>query len=103
MDGLRDGSSSVGSTRSMPSWYSNRVRSVSRHISAGRRHAEGSATQQLEAVAFKAEFVRKPGMYLAAVGDLLARDDEKSTIGLLRCTSNNLVVAKYALCDRAAK
>lgn len=57
---------------------------------------------ELKAVAFKAEFVGKLGMYLAAVDDLLARDDEKPTIGLLLCTSKNSVVAEYALRDHAA-
>lgn len=57
---------------------------------------------ELKAIAFKAEFVGKLGMYLAAVDDLLARDDEKPTIGLLLCKSKNSVVAEYALRDHAA-
>jgi hypothetical protein len=41
-------------------------------------------------------------MYLAAVDDLLERDDEKPTIGLLLCRSKNSVVAEYALRDHTA-
>ena len=52
---------------------------------------------ELKAVPFQAEFVGKLGMYLAAVDDLLARDDEKPTIGLMLCKSKNAVVAEYAL------
>lgn len=57
---------------------------------------------ELKAVAFKAEFVGQLGMYLAAVDDLLARDDEKPTIGLLLCKSKNSVVAEYALRNHTA-
>lgn len=57
---------------------------------------------ELKAVPFQAEFVGKLGMYLAAVDDLLARDDETPTIGLLLCKSKNAVVAEYALRDHKA-
>ena len=57
---------------------------------------------ELKADAFKAEFVGKLGMYFAAVDDLLAREDEKPTIGLLLCKSKNSVVAEYALRDHRA-
>ena len=57
---------------------------------------------ELKAVPFKAEFVGKLGLYLAAVDDLLARDDEKPTIGLLLCKSKNSVVAEYALRNHTA-
>jgi len=57
---------------------------------------------ELKAVPFQPEFVGKLGMYLAAVDDLLARDDERPTIGLLLCKSKNSVVAEYALRDHTA-
>lgn len=57
---------------------------------------------ELKAVPFQPEFVGKLGMYLAAVDDRLARDDETPTIGLLLCKSKNAVVAEYALRDHKA-
>ena len=57
---------------------------------------------ELKADAFEAEFVGKLGVYLAAVDDLLAREDEKPTIGLLLGKSKSSVVAEYALRDHRA-
>ena len=36
-------------------------------------------------------------MYMAAIDDLLAHQNDKPTIGLLLCRSKNNVVAEYAL------
>lgn len=52
---------------------------------------------ELKAVPFKAEFIGKLGMYMAAVDDLLAAPDERPTIGLLLCKTKDNVMAEYAL------
>ena len=52
---------------------------------------------ELKAVAFEPGFLGQLGMYMAAVDDLLAHQDDKPTIGLLLCRSKNNVVAEYAL------
>ncbi|WP_141120604.1 PDDEXK nuclease domain-containing protein, partial [Salmonella enterica] len=52
---------------------------------------------ELKAVPFKPAFVGQIGLYLAAVDDFLAHDDDAPTIGLLLCRSKDAVVAEYAL------
>jgi predicted nuclease of restriction endonuclease-like (RecB) superfamily len=52
---------------------------------------------ELKAVDFEPGFLGQLGMYMAAVDDLLAYEDDKPTIGLLLCRSKNNVVAEYAL------
>lgn len=52
---------------------------------------------ELKAVQFDPGFLGQLGMYMAAVDDLLARKDDKPTIGLLLCRTKNNVVAEYAL------
>ena len=52
---------------------------------------------ELKATSFDPGFVGQLGMYMAAVDDLLARPDDKPTIGLLLCKTKNNVVAEYAL------
>lgn len=37
------------------------------------------------------------GLYMAVVDDVLAKDGDKPTIGLLLCRNKNQVVAEYAL------
>lgn len=52
---------------------------------------------ELKGGAFKAEYLGQLGLYIAAVDDLLARDDDAPTIGLVLCRTKNAVVAEYAL------
>jgi hypothetical protein len=52
---------------------------------------------ELKATAFDPAFLGQLGMYMAAVDDLLARPEDKPTIGLLLCKTKNSVVAEYAL------
>lgn len=52
----------------------------------------------LEAGKFDPGYLGPLGMYLAAVDDLMAHPDDKTTIGLLLCKTRNNVVAEYALC-----
>ena len=52
---------------------------------------------ELKATAFDPAFLGQLGMYMAAVDDLMARGDDKPTIGLLLCKSKNSIVAEYAL------
>jgi len=52
---------------------------------------------ELKAVDFEPGFLGQLGMYMAAVDDLLAHQNDKPTIGLLLCRSKNNVVAEYAL------
>lgn len=57
---------------------------------------------ELKAVTFDPAFTGQLGMYMAAVDDLLARDDERPTIGLLLCKTKDDIVVKYALRDHRA-
>ena len=52
---------------------------------------------ELKTGKFKAEYAGKMNMYLSAVDDLMKRDDENPTIGLLLCKSKSEIVAQYAL------
>ena len=52
---------------------------------------------ELKATAFDPVFLGQLGMYMAAVDDLMARADDKPTIGLLLCKSKNSILAEYAL------
>jgi predicted nuclease of restriction endonuclease-like (RecB) superfamily len=52
---------------------------------------------ELKAKGFVPGDLGQLGMYMAAVDDLLADDDDKPTIGLLLCGSSNRIVAEYAL------
>jgi nuclease YhcG-like protein len=54
---------------------------------------------ELKAVPFDAAFVGKLNLYLSATDDLLRHPDDKPTIGLLLCRSNNKLVVEYALRD----
>jgi len=54
---------------------------------------------ELKTVPFDAAFVGQLNLYLSATDDLLRHPDDKPTIGLLLCRSNNKVVVEYALRD----
>jgi len=54
---------------------------------------------ELKTVLFDAAFVGKLNLYLSATDDLLRHPDDKPTIGLLLCRSNNKLVVEYALRD----
>ena len=57
---------------------------------------------ELKAVAFKADFLGQLGLYISAVDGLLARPEDKPTVGLLLCKTKNSVVAEYALRSQKA-
>ncbi|WP_427896591.1 PDDEXK nuclease domain-containing protein [Kribbella sp. GL6] len=52
---------------------------------------------ELKAVKFNAAYLGQLGLYMAVVDDVLAKDGDKPTIGLLLCRNKNQVVAEYAL------
>ncbi|GAA3078265.1 putative nuclease of restriction endonuclease-like (RecB) superfamily [Kribbella aluminosa] len=52
---------------------------------------------ELKAVKFSAAFLGQLGLYMAVVDDVLAKDGDSPTIGLLLCRNKNQVVAEYAL------
>ena len=52
---------------------------------------------ELKAVKFDASLLGQLGLYMAVVDDVLAKDGDKPTIGLLLCRNKNEVVAEYAL------
>lgn len=54
---------------------------------------------ELKSVPFDAAFIGKLNLYLSATDDLLRHPDDKPTIGLLLCRSNNKLVVEYALRD----
>ena len=52
---------------------------------------------ELKAVKFDASFLGQLGLYMAVVDDVLAKEGDKPTIGLLLCRNKTEVVAEYAL------
>jgi predicted nuclease of restriction endonuclease-like (RecB) superfamily len=52
---------------------------------------------ELKAVPFNAAFLGQLGLYMAVVDDVLAKQGDKPTIGLLLCKNKKEVVAEYAL------
>ena len=54
---------------------------------------------ELKTLPFDPAFVGKLNLYLSATDDLLRHPDDKPTIGLLLCRSNNKLVVEYALRD----
>jgi predicted nuclease of restriction endonuclease-like (RecB) superfamily len=54
---------------------------------------------ELKTVPFDAAFVGQLNLYLSATDDLLRHPDDRPTIGLLLCRSNNKLVVEYALRD----
>ncbi|MFN7842748.1 MAG: YhcG family protein [Pirellula sp.] len=54
---------------------------------------------ELKGTAVKPEHVGKLNFYLSAIDSQVKADDDKPTIGLLLCKSQNRIVAEYALRD----
>jgi predicted nuclease of restriction endonuclease-like (RecB) superfamily len=52
---------------------------------------------ELKAVPFNAAFLGQLGLYTAVVDDILAKEGDKPTIGLLLCKNRKEVVAEYAV------
>ena len=52
---------------------------------------------ELKTTEFKPEYVGKLNFYISAVDDLLAREEDKATIGLLICQSKDKTIVEYAL------
>ncbi|HSW93424.1 MAG TPA: PDDEXK nuclease domain-containing protein [Gammaproteobacteria bacterium] len=52
---------------------------------------------ELKANNFKPEYTGQLGFYLAAVDDLMKKESDNPTIGILLCKSKNKIVAEYAL------
>ena len=52
---------------------------------------------ELKANQFKPEHTGQLGFYLSVVDDLMRKDGDNPTIGILLCKSKNKVVAEYAL------
>jgi len=51
----------------------------------------------LKSVEFKPEFSGKLSFYLSAVDDLLRKENDNPTIGILLCKSKDKIEAEYAL------
>lgn len=60
-------------------------------------HLRAFVVIELKATKFKPEHTGQLGFYLAAVDDLLRKEGDHQTIGILLCKSKNKVVAEYAL------
>jgi predicted nuclease of restriction endonuclease-like (RecB) superfamily len=54
---------------------------------------------ELKMTDFRPEYAGKLNFYLSAVDDLLRHPDDKPSVGLLLCKSQNRIVAEYALRD----
>jgi predicted nuclease of restriction endonuclease-like (RecB) superfamily len=54
---------------------------------------------ELKVVSFQAEFAGKLNLYLSVVDDVLRREGDNPTIGLLLCKDKERLVAEYALKD----
>lgn len=52
---------------------------------------------ELKATPFKPEHTGQLGFYLAVVDDLMRKEGDNQTIGILLCKSKNKIVAEYAL------
>jgi predicted nuclease of restriction endonuclease-like (RecB) superfamily len=52
---------------------------------------------ELKAKKFKPEHTGQLGFYLAAVDDLLRKEGDNRTIGIILCQSKNKIIAEYAL------
>ena len=64
-------------------------------------HLRAFVVIELKATKFKPEHTGQLGFYLEAVDDLLRKEGDNKTIGILLCKSKNKVIAEYAL--RASK
>lgn len=47
--------------------------------------------------AFKAEYSGKMNLYVSAVGDMLRKEHDNPTIGMVLCKFKNKTIAEYAL------
>jgi hypothetical protein len=52
---------------------------------------------ELKATKFKPEHTGQLGFYMAAVDDLMRKEGDNQTIGIILCKSKHKVVAEYAL------
>lgn len=52
---------------------------------------------ELKATKFKPEHTGQLGFYLAAVDDLMRKEGDNQTIGILLCKSKSKIIAEYAL------
>ncbi len=66
------------------------------------QHITDGATYELKAGKFKPEHTGQLGFYMAAVDDLMRKDGDNQTIGILLCKSKHKVVAEYALRNMSA-
>ena len=66
------------------------------------KHITDCATYELKAGKFKPEHTGQLGFYMAAVDDLMRKDGDNQTIGILLCKSKHKVVAEYALRNMSA-
>lgn len=60
-------------------------------------HLRAFVVIELKATKFKPEQTGQLGFYLAAVDDLMRKEGDNQTIGILLCKSKHKVVAEYAL------
>lgn len=60
-------------------------------------HLRAFVVVELKSGKFKPEHTGQLGFYLAVVDDLMRREGDNQTIGILLCKSKNKIVAEYAL------
>jgi len=60
-------------------------------------HLRSFVVIELKATKFKPEHMGQLGFYLAAVDDMMRKEGDNQTIGIVLCKSKNKVVAEYAL------
>ena len=60
-------------------------------------HLRAFVVIELKATKFKPEHAGQLGFYLAAVDDLMRKEGDNQTIGIILCKSKHKVVAEYAL------
>lgn len=60
-------------------------------------HLRSFVVIELKATKFKPEHTGQLGFYLTAIDDLLRKEGDNQTIGILLCKSKNKIIAEYAL------
>jgi hypothetical protein len=65
------------------------------------RNTTRDATEDLKMGPFKPAYTGQMNPYLSAINDLLRRETDQPTIGLILCKSKNQIVAEYTLRDIA--
>lgn len=60
-------------------------------------HLRAFVVIELKATKFKPEHTGQLGFYMAAVDDLMRKEGDNQTIGIILCKSKHKVVAEYAL------